>query len=76
MVAVVSETLRRDRRMTPEERKLYRDGIRDGMEITLRLIVGDDSTDGEPYRGWKPKQLRKWARAALGRIEADKEDLT
>lgn len=51
---------------------IYRDGVRDGMEITLRLLLGDASPGGKPYEGDRPEELVVWAQNALDRIEEER----
>jgi hypothetical protein len=55
----------------------YRDGLRDGMQITLELLLGTPpelaAGQGIPYRGERPRELEAWARRALAQIHADRE---
>lgn len=50
----------------------YGQGIRDGFDITLKLLLGEPAGGGEPYRGPMPDELRAWAKAALDKIEASR----
>lgn len=58
--------------MNDREAKLYRDGVRDGMEITLRLLNGEQQAGGWPFIGRKSKRLRRWILSSLARIEQDR----
>lgn len=52
--------------------RLYGDGVMDGMEIALRLALGQHAEGGEPFEGETLEEFQAWARRALDRIEADK----
>lgn len=46
----------------------YADGIADGIETTLRLLLGEAADGGVPYAGELPADAEEWARAALHRV--------
>ncbi len=54
---------------TPLSLKIYGDGIQDGFEIVLRLILGEEAAGGVPYSGPVPDELRHWAQSALDKIK-------
>lgn len=55
--------------------KIYSDGIRDGMEIVIDLVLNNHSTmngGGVPYQGEVPDELKKYLNAAKSKIEQDR----
>lgn len=49
----------------------YRDGMRDGVIMTLELLLGVSAHGGTPYTGERPAELERWAQNALMRAKAD-----
>lgn len=49
----------------------YRDGLRDGVIMTLELLLGISSYGGEPYAGERSVELERWAQQALRNAKAD-----
>ena len=47
----------------------YRSGLRDGMKITLELLLGNPINGAPPYAGSCPPELVEWAERALARLE-------
>ena len=60
-----AESLIQKRRMRD-----YAEGVKDGMTITLQLMLGKDSHGGVPYDGEIPDDLRVYLEAALRRASA------
>ena len=60
-----AESLIQQRRMRD-----YAEGVKDGMTITLKLLLGKDSDFGVPYDGEIPDDLRVYLEAALRRASA------
>ena len=60
-----AESLIQKRRMRD-----YAEGVKDGMTITLQLMLGIDSHGGVPYDGEIPDDLRVYLEAALRRASA------
>lgn len=48
----------------------YRDGLRDGITMTLTLLLGREADGGVPYRGELPAGAREWAEGALAAVGA------
>lgn len=55
-------------------RRQYGQGIADGMEMTLRLSLGQEVEGGSPYAGPLPGEFVVWAEAALERVEEAKRE--
>lgn len=54
--------------------KLYAIGVRDGFEIVLKLILGEETEGGGiTYRGPLPPELVEYCQKALKRIEEEKK---
>ena len=51
----------------------YEEGVIDGMEITLSLLLGPRAQGGQPFTGPLSVEAREWAALALSRIAAEKE---
>ena len=52
---------------------LYREGLQDGVELTLRLALGQrEGVHGVPYEGPLPDELREWLESALENVSKDK----
>ena len=49
----------------------YRDGMRDGVIMTLELLLGVSSHGGIPFTGERSFELEEWAQQALMRAKAD-----
>ena len=49
----------------------YAEGVRDGMEIALALLLGEEVEGGVPYEGRLNKSAQEWAEAALARIREE-----
>jgi len=49
----------------------YRDGLRDGVIMTLELLLGVSSHGGIPFTGERSFELEQWAQQALMRAKAD-----
>jgi len=60
-----AESLIQKRRMRD-----YAEGVKDGMTITLQLMLGIDSHGGVVYDGEIPDDLRVYLEAALRRASA------
>ena len=60
-----AESLIQKRRMRD-----YAEGVKDGMTITLQLMLGIDSHGGVVYDGEIPDDLRVYLEAALRRAPA------
>lgn len=55
--------------------QMYSNGVRDGMEIVIDLVLNNHSTmdgGGVPYQGEVPDELKKYLNAAKSRIEQDR----
>ncbi len=50
----------------------YREGLRDGVIMTLELLLGISSHGGEPYAGERSGELEQWAQTALRNAKADR----
>jgi hypothetical protein len=50
----------------------YRTGLANGMEIAVRLFLGETSNGGEPCPQPIPPEAEAWARDALARIQESK----
>lgn len=50
----------------------YGEGMRDGFEAVLRLVIGESVDGAEPYSGPVPDELRAWAGECLGRVRGDR----
>ena len=60
-----AESLIQKRRMRD-----YAEGVKDGMTITLQLLLGTESHGGVPYDGEIPDDLRVYLESALRRAQA------
>ena len=50
-------------------KKLYGDGVLDGMEITLKLLLGIQPKEGgDPFGGRLPDDAEVWAEKAWAKI--------
>lgn len=52
----------------------YREGLQDGTEITLKLLLGKEQFEAQPAPQPLPEPLREWAERALERAEADRAE--
>jgi hypothetical protein len=52
------------------QRRLYSQGLKDGVEMTLRLLLGEEDHGGQPFTGSRSPELETWARDALRRVES------
>jgi hypothetical protein len=48
--------------------RLYSDGIADGIEMTLRALLGESQNGAAPFDGDLPADVRRWARECLARV--------
>lgn len=53
-----------------QQRKLYADGVRDGFEIVLNLLLGKPDSGVPPFQGPVPDDIREWAERALSKVRA------
>lgn len=51
------------------QRKLYTDGVMDGMKIPFELLLGIESSGGQVFEGELPDDVRAWAQTALRAIK-------
>jgi hypothetical protein len=51
--------------------KTYGEGVEDGIESTLRLMLGQPVSGATPYHGPLPDELRAWIETALQTIATD-----
>lgn len=54
------------------KKRLYGEGLADGMEGTLRLLLGEPWSGGEPCPGPVPENVERWARDALALLQMAK----
>lgn len=60
---------------TAEEslKTLYSQGIKDGMEVVLSLLLGLEASGGVPFTGPLSPEVQNWAVNALGGLRASRE---
>lgn len=54
--------------------RLYADGLRDGIGLTLKLVIGEDpGNGGKPYAHPEtlPPDFVAWVRSAIVKVEDD-----
>ena len=49
-------------------RSQYAEGVADGFEIVLRLVMGEEASGAPPYVGPRPAELEAWCAKALLRL--------
>jgi hypothetical protein len=56
-------------------RLVYKNGIADGMEIALKLMLGQEAEGGIPFKGPLSADAQNYAMAALAAIGKTRKEL-